>query len=604
MPDRVVSEAEIALDALVMTPTDARFDKNLGKPLWTLAWITNALQDPWRFPGRAETIMRAVEAREPDALWQLSAGMMELEPVPSVNASSTPETITIDLAISNWVSRLDDISADLNEAFSELTPEERVYLAASILAPAFATEDDPAFRPLLESAGMPRAVQERVEAESDTLDGTANAKAWLELVKKIDRSALHRTGCEFTRALRTLSSDLAGFKSWPDSVQRIETKHGVIFIGTIHPDRYESAVLLIIDPGGDDVYSGSAGAANGLLAHPFSAVIDFEGRDRYESNYVIGPGAAVWGVACLLDLRGDDEYRVDGVGLGSGLFGAAWQEDADGRDYYQARVFAQGAGIAGFGFQIDRGGDDIYDLGHQGQGFSGVMGWGLLVDEAGHDRYAAGRVLKDHERNDDRFLSLAQGFSIGMRPHAGGGVAALVDLRGNDTYHADVYGQGVSYYYSAGFLLDGGGNDMYAMHQYGQGCAVHMSLGLLADASGSDIYSGFILAQGAAHDYSAAFLFDHDGDDTYTADHHAQGRALNNSFALLVDRSGTDGYFARQRTEAQGIGNGGGFRDYGSMGLLMDLRGADIYSGGMSSNMTTLRPLYGVVHDREAADEK
>jgi len=40
------------------------------------------------------------------------------------------------------------------------------------------------------------------------------------------------------------------------------------------------------------------------------------------------------------------------------------------------------------------------------------------------------------------------------------------------------------------------------------------------------------------------------------------------------------------------------------MGLLMDLRGADIYSGGMSSNMTTLRPLYGVVHDREAADEK
>ena len=31
-------------------------------------------------------------------------------------------------------------------------------------------------------------------------------------------------------------------------------------------------------------------------------------------------------------------------------------------------------------------------------------------------------------------MSLSQGFSMGMRPFAGGGVAALVDVAGNDAY--------------------------------------------------------------------------------------------------------------------------------------------------------------------------
>ena len=142
------------------------------------------------------------------------------------------------------------------------------------------------------------------------------------------------------------------------------------------------------------------------------------------------------------------------------------------------------------------------------------------------------------------------------------------------------------------------------MYQYGQGCGIHLSLGLLADGAGDDLYTGYILAQGAAHDYAVGMLFDHAGNDTYTADHHAQGRALNNAFAVLVDRAGDDAYFGRQRDLTQGIGNTGGFRDYGSLALLLDLGGADLYSGGFSNRMITLRPLFGAVLDDEgAADE-
>ena len=50
-----------------------------------------------------------------------------------------------------------------------------------------------------------------------------------------------------------------------------------------------------------------------------------------------------------------------------------------------------------------------------------------------------------------------------------------------------MYGQGVSYWYSAGFLLDSAGNDTYRVHQYGQGSGIHLSLGLLADGAGDEL---------------------------------------------------------------------------------------------------------------------
>ena len=53
-----------------------------------------------------------------------------------------------------------------------------------------------------------------------------------------------------------------------------------------------------------------------------------------------------------------------------------------------------------------------------------------------------------------------------MRPFAGGGVGILCDLKGYDRYIADVYGQGASYWYSTGLLLDAEGDDIYRAYQY------------------------------------------------------------------------------------------------------------------------------------------
>lgn len=598
LPPDDASHVHRALDALVMTPADARFEKDVGKPQWALGWVTNALADPWILPHVAERIYAVGAHGEAAAIRNLAAELMEVE-IPNTRNDAREGAANYRQVVELFAAESLRAGAMLERAWAEIAVEDRVYLAAPVLCGMFEAADEEASQRVIEEAGIARTAQERVAQEERKLDGTADSLAWLALAKRVDRGALWQAAGVFQDAVLALRASCAGITNWPDQVQRIDTAAGRVIVGTTGSDRYEGAALLVLDPGGDDVYADGPGAANGLLGTPLAAVVDLGGNDRYVSRGLSGAGSALWGVAVLHDAGGDDVYEAAYGGGGAALFGAAWLEDAGGCDRYRAQASGQGAATAGVAVLLDHAGDDLYETGFYGQGFAGVMGLGWLIDREGHDRYFAGNVRKDHERNDDRFLSLAQGFSIGMRPHAGGGVGALVDVAGNDVYSADVYGQGVSYYYAAGFLLDGAGNDRYSVYQYGQGCGIHLSHGLLADAAGDDVYSGHILAQGAAHDYAVGMLFDHAGDDTYTGDHHVQGRALNNSFAMLIDRAGRDGYFARQRDGGQGIGNDGGFRDYGSLALLIDLGGADIYSGGFTNGGITLRPLYGVVYDFE-----
>ncbi len=601
LAEPVMEQVDRGLGALAMTRADVRFDKNIGEPQWALGWVTNALVAVWPLAEVAEALIAVAENGEAAAWWGAAERWMELAPVeePPVVWWPGPEDDRLAAALARFEQRMARAATGREQAFRRVAEPDRVYLAAAVLAGELATEDDEAARAVLAAAGLPRTVQERVEAEGRALDGTTTALAWLALAGEVDRAALRQAGVMAQQAAAELAEALADHDDWPDVVTVRDTELGRIVIGTTGSDVFAGEALLVLDPGGDDTYRDGPGAANGLTGPGLAVVVDLGGDDVYRADGLLGAGSALWGVAVVLDRAGDDVVQGAFLGAGSALAGAAWHEDLAGDDRYRHGVMAQGAGQVGFGFLIDRAGNDMYDVGTCGQAYAGVMGWGLLVDDAGHDRYLAGNRTKDHERNDDRFLSLAQGFAIGWRPHAGGGVAALIDRAGNDTYVADIYGQGVSYYYAAGFLLDGGGHDTYSVYQYGQGCGIHLSLGVLADAAGDDRYDGYILAQGAAHDFSVGMLFDLDGNDTYTADHHAQGRALNNAFALLVDRAGDDAYFARQREQAQGIGNSGGHRDYGSLALLVDLGGADRYSGGFSNRVITLRPLYGAAVDHE-----
>ena len=596
-----------ALALMDMTERDLSFEKDMGKPELVLERNRRLLTDPLQLPVLGATVLSVVSNHNTVPVWAMAADLLEVrlwdaDPFgePASHLGPWHEVVpALAPALDRFLADASRAAARLDIAFGDLSPEDMQHLATAFLAGLFNAEDRPEVRNALTDSGLPLEFIERAIRESLQIDPEPPARSFIGVLRRIDLGALLDGGKMFQRAVARLAEDACAVSEWPAESIRFETPLGDVVIGKKGPDVHAGDALLVLDPGGNDTYRGAPGAANGLLGKRLSAIVDIEGSDRYIAEGLLGAGAAVFGVAVVLDVEGDDCYVAKYMGQGAGLFGAGWIEDRAGDDVYRARAFAQGAGYGGFGYLLDYGGNDFFDVGLCGQGYAGVLGVGILVNRTGNDRYFAGGREHDYERNDERYLSLAQGFAIGMRPFAGGGVAALVDLDGNDTYTADVYGQGVSYWYSIGMLLDAAGHDTYTLHQYGQGAGIHLSVGLLADGGGNDVYNGGILVQGAAHDYAVGVLLDQSGNDVYTADHHGQGHAINNALGLLVDSAGDDAYFARQPDQCQGIGNDGDKREYGSLAVLLDLGGHDRYSSEADNGARKVRPDFGIIYDLE-----
>jgi hypothetical protein len=210
-------------------------------------------------------------------------------------------------------------------------------------------------------------------------------------------------------------------------------------------------------------------------------------------------------------------------------------------------------------------GDTLYSCSLEGQGLGFFKGAGLLIDETGDDTYQLGGLKADFRDPEKSTVSIGQGFGKGLRQAekkdgVSGGIGLLIDRSGNDTYLADYFAQGASYYYGIGILDDRSGDDRYIAGRYAQGAGVHSSVGVLLDRGGNDYYyASFGVAQGMGHDYGAGFLEDSGGDDAYWGGALVQGAATNGSIGVLTDSAGKDSYWCRERgqgfaEEADGMG--------------------------------------------------
>jgi HEAT repeat protein len=358
-----------------------------------------------------------------------------------------------------------------------------------------------------------------------------------------------------------------------------ETNRGIVLYGygdDVHDAKADEDAVLVIDLGGNDTWTRGA-SASVPKNRPVSVCIDLAGNDRYAGREDLSFGAALGGIAVQWDCAGDDLYDAGHASLGAGICGVGVLVDEGGDDVYRCRDFGIGAGAFGIGILLDKGGNDLYHADLRGQGFASTRGVGVLADLDGHDVYDAGGAHVHAPLYNDRTQSLSQGFSIGMRPDASGGVGVLIDRRGNDRYAADIYGQGAAYWYGLGVLVDSDGNDTYNLGQYGQGSGIHLAAGILVDRAGSDLYylkNG--VGMGGAHDYSVGMLVDRGGDDYYAGSGGTQGGALTNSVALLFDMAGKDSYAVAGVGGAQGAATPA--RGTGGIGLLLDAGGADLYS--------------------------
>lgn len=362
----------------------------------------------------------------------------------------------------------------------------------------------------------------------------------------------------------------------PKGGLRLSTSAGTVVLTGRGEDVHEEGddVVLVIDLGGDDTWRRGASAHAG---RPVSVCIDLAGDDRYVGRRDRSFGAALGGVAVQWDGGGNDLYDAGHASLGAAVLGAAVLVDEGGDDVYRSMDFGQGAGAFGVGVLLDVAGNDLRHVDLFGQGFASTAGCGVLADLDGHDVYDAGGAHSDAPLHRDRTMSLSQGFSIGMRPDASGGVGVLVDAKGNDRYTADIYGQGASYWFSLGLLVDDDGNDAYVLGHYGQGAGIHLSAGMLLDRAGQDCYfDEYGVGIGGAHDFAVGVLVDRGGDDHYVGSGGSQGGALTNSVAILYDAAGDDEYTAARPGASHGAATPA--RDTGGIGLLLDAGGKDVYS--------------------------
>jgi hypothetical protein len=586
-----------ALDVLNLTTNDLGFQKDVAEPIAAIPLTRSLLKDPLALPVLGDRVLAVVSSNEVVSVWQdLSCELLDILPCADIKAENADVGSDLPEPVRAFLVQATVAASHLERSQARLSEEERAYMAASVLGGMFTADIDATSRLAVAAIGVSEETLDAIIQESYVLDPTPSASNFVTLVERIDMAQLLK-GASLLYAAADALSVACTELPWPTTPQRFDSAIGAIWIGSTGADRYEESALLILDPGGDDVYADAAASANGLQGQSISVVIDLGGDDQYKGAGLLGPCAALWGLSQILDRDGDDVYRAAYAGLGAAIFGAALLDDRGGDDVYRAHGLAQGAAYGGMALLRDVRGNDLYDVGFAGQAYAGMKGLGFLWDGAGNDRYISGGRRHDYDRHDRRYLSMSQGFAIGSRPFAGGGIAALMDVAGNDSYVADIFGQGVSYWYSVGMLMDLVGDDTYSVYHYGQGSGIHLSSGLLVDGGGDDQYTGYSLVQGNGHDYAVGILIDHSGRDQYSADELSQGRGYYNSFGLLLDGLGDDTYLARRANACQGLGHNASTREYGGIGVLLDLRGKDVYAVDVKDGEHLARPFYGVVYD-------
>jgi hypothetical protein len=376
-----------------------------------------------------------------------------------------------------------------------------------------------------------------------------------------------------------------------DIIFSLKTEYGEILVGGISSSIYQGSPRIIIDLGGDDQYNLGSSVRS-------SIILDFGGDDTYKSTGDYSIASGFFGTGILIDRAGDDNYLGQNFSSGSGLFGVGILIDQEGNDKYYGDTFTQGAGSFGIGILSDLKGQDQYSGALFAQGFGFVKGFGALINSSGNDSYFTGGKYKDILRYKDHFISLSQGFAFGIRPVMSGGFGFLYDFAGNDLYISDIFGQGSSYWWCLGSLVDYSGNDKYISYQYAQGAATHLTLGLLLDKSGDDDYISHGVSQGCGHDLACGILEDQSGNDNYLSFDLSQGAGSANGFGIQIDFKGDDSYLVTLKSNTQGYGNPR--RDYGSIGLFLDLSGKDKYFGNGEDNTWWTTPsMWGAGLDGE-----
>ncbi len=384
-----------------------------------------------------------------------------------------------------------------------------------------------------------------------------------------------------------------------------------IAIGGPGRNIYTGRFDYIFDIGGDDIYNidghpttrqGESPLSRGELNNSgFSCIIDMSGNDYYTTSSDFALAGGLFSSSFIFDKEGDDFYESKGSGnLGAAIGGLGLLYDEKGNDTYKGISFSIGAGCFGVGLLVDREGNDFYIANSYSQGFGMTEGVGAIVDNKGNDSYLVDSRSLDIGRYNDHYVSMCQGYGLGLRPYYAGGIGLIIEGEGNDIYNTDIFGQGGAYWYSLGAIVDKSGHDKYNGYQYSQGAGIHLAVGLLKDYDGWDFYQSNGVSQGCGHDFGFGMLWDVKGNDNFSAYSLSQGAGNADGIGILIDESGVDGYLNKYPGLTRGYGNPR--REYGSIGVFLDMSGTDYYSQPGYDSTLINSSQWGIVNDFYLAD--
>ena len=140
-----------------------------------------------------------------------------------------------------------------------------------------------------------------------------------------------------------------------------------------------------------------------------------------------------YGFGYSQDLSGDDIYQTGDFSFAS-FIGINLHQDKSGDDFYQSGLFSQGAAMFGIAAIVDFNGNDSYKATCMAQGFGSTYGTGAIPDFAGADVYYLGGKYFHEPLMPLDYLTLGQGMGFGLRPDMAGGLGVL-----GDCYKMQVY---------------------------------------------------------------------------------------------------------------------------------------------------------------------
>lgn len=559
-----------------LRPEDLNYEKQLSRASRTSSFITFALNDPlggaaeqWRLHGSVSGATTAKLLGEADQLLGGKGNAAVLNPTTVSGLNELPASIRP--IVARLVGTMQAADAEIREATKGLSAEQQ--------------------RTIIEGLPVTAVEESKVTFAFVRNPAPSLANLWT-LIDQVDQARIRSASITVTEAAEQAARELRAANADVPGKVRVKIGSYVVQIGGKGNDIHsETDARLTIDLGGNDTYTGRAGAGVGYT----SALIDLGGDDTYRP-VDLSIGAAILGIGVALDAGGHDDFGGASLAYGAGLAGVGVFRKEGGHDRYASRTLSQGFGVAGIGLCIDTNGNDVYDVGLFGQGAARTQGVGWLVDLKGNDLYRAGSISLNAPLFSGVYYSFAQGFGMGYREDWGGqagGVGLLTDVEGNDTYLGETYSQGAAYWFSIGSLGDLAGRDLYRAHHYSQASAMHICAAYLLDASGDDTYA---VAVGAAHaighDLGVAVLLDRAGDDTYTSRDSNPGLGSANGVGIFVDMAGADRYHGP-------AGRGLAARGTGSVGVFADANGDDLYRFGLADGQGRARDTWGVALDRQ-----